>query len=188
MCNRVQTRDMRLIDTSFLRPYHWSKALGAQPTYLFLKIPNNTPLISGNECLLLEYLQVIHDEMLLEEIESVKASESDQIPLPLQHLQKFIQELNSETTLNSTNSLRETVITSCMREMYQYARVHGVHVLECVMDTALSAVRKEELQEASDVLFTVNLLRFIFRKPRYRLDFFWFEHSNDIFLYFSKKN
>ncbi|XP_055820668.1 uncharacterized protein LOC129889408 isoform X2 [Solanum dulcamara] len=101
---------------------------------------------------LVKMIQVIHDEMLLEEIESVKAFESDQIPLPLQHLQKFIQELNSETTLNSTNSLRETVITSCMREMYQYARVHGVHVLECVMDTALSAVRKEDLQEASDIL------------------------------------
>ncbi|CAN4076572.1 unnamed protein product [Withania somnifera] len=90
--------------------------------------------------------------MLLEEIESVKASESDQIPLPLQCLQKFIRKLNTKTTLNSTNSLLETVITSCMREMYQYARVHGVHLLECVMDTALSAVRKEELQEASDVL------------------------------------
>ncbi|XP_049378418.1 uncharacterized protein LOC125843251 isoform X1 [Solanum stenotomum] len=101
---------------------------------------------------LVKMIQVIHDEMLLEEIESVKASESDQIPLPLQHLQNFIQELNSETTLNSTNSLLETVITSCMREMYQYARVHGVHLLECVMDTALSAVRKQKLHEASNIL------------------------------------
>lgn len=103
--------------------------------------------------------------MLLEEIESVKATESDQIPLPLRRLQKFIRELNSETTVNGTNSLPETVITSCMREMYQYARVRGVHVLECVMDTALTAVRKEELQEASDVLFTVNLFVPIFRNP-----------------------
>ncbi|KAL3361372.1 hypothetical protein AABB24_014332 [Solanum stoloniferum] len=101
---------------------------------------------------LVKMIQVIHDEMLLEEIESVKASESDQIPLPLQHLQNFIQELNSETTLNSTNSLLETVITSCMREMYQYARVHGVHLLECVVDTALSAVRKQKLHEASNIL------------------------------------
>ncbi|MCD7453512.1 hypothetical protein HAX54_021212 [Datura stramonium] len=102
---------------------------------------------------------VIHDEMLLEEIESVKASESDQIPLPLQRLQKFIRELNNETTLNSTNLLLETVITSCMREMYQYARVRGVHVLECVMDTALSAVRKEELKEASDILLLLPRLQ-----------------------------
>ncbi|KAF3638651.1 hypothetical protein FXO37_24270 [Capsicum annuum] len=106
----------------------------------------------------MKILMVIHDEMLLEEIESVKATESDQIPLPLRRLQKFIRELNSETTVNGTNSLPETVITSCMREMYQYARVRGVHVLECVMDTALTAVRKEELQEASDVLFTILLL------------------------------
>lgn len=122
--------------------------------------------------------------MLLEEIESVKGSESDQIPLPLQHLQNFIQELNSETTLNSTNSLLETVITSCMREMYQYARVHGVHLLECVMDAALSAVRKQELHEASNVLFTVNLLTLYFRKPRYKPAFFWFQHSNGTFLYY----
>ncbi|KAK4364946.1 hypothetical protein RND71_016304 [Anisodus tanguticus] len=108
---------------------------------------------------LVKMIQVIHDEMILEEIESVKASESDQIPLPLQRLQKFIRELNSETTLDSTNSLLETVITSCMREMYQYARVRGVHVLECIMDTALSAVRKEELQEASNILLLLPRLQ-----------------------------
>ncbi|XP_047251765.1 uncharacterized protein LOC107839091 isoform X3 [Capsicum annuum] len=108
---------------------------------------------------LVKMIQVIHDEMLLEEIESVKATESDQIPLPLRRLQKFIRELNSETTVNGTNSLPETVITSCMREMYQYARVRGVHVLECVMDTALTAVRKEELQEASDILLLLPRLQ-----------------------------
>ncbi|KAI7994948.1 hypothetical protein LOK49_LG11G01633 [Camellia lanceoleosa] len=41
---------------------------------------------------------------------------------------------------------------SCMSDMYHYARVSGLHVLECVMDTALSAVKREQLQEASTVL------------------------------------
>ncbi|XP_075107825.1 uncharacterized protein LOC107781681 [Nicotiana tabacum] len=108
---------------------------------------------------LVKMIQVIHDEMLLEEIESLKASESEQIPLPLQRLKVFVRELNSETTLNNTNSLLETVITSCMREMYHYARVRGLHVLECIMDTALSAVRKEELQEASDILLLLPRLQ-----------------------------
>lgn len=108
--------------------------------------------------------------MLLEEIESLKASESEQIPLPLQRLKVFVRELNSETTLNNTNSLLETVITSCMREMYHYARVRGLHVLECIMDTALSAVRKEELQEASDVLFTITPSAFYMQNPIYKLE------------------
>ncbi|KAL0394033.1 UNVERIFIED_CONTAM: hypothetical protein Slati_4369500 [Sesamum latifolium] len=36
--------------------------------------------------------------------------------------------------------------------MHHYARVRGLHVLECVVDTALSFVRKEQIQEACQVL------------------------------------
>jgi len=35
--------------------------------------------------------------------------------------------------------------------MYHYARVSGLHVLECIMDTSLSAVKREQLDEASNV-------------------------------------
>ena len=38
-----------------------------------------------------------------------------------------------------------------MRDMYHYARVSGIHLLECVIETALSVVKKEQLQEASNV-------------------------------------
>ncbi|KAL7122124.1 hypothetical protein ACP275_01G026200 [Erythranthe tilingii] len=40
----------------------------------------------------------------------------------------------------------------CMRDIYHYARVQGLHTLECIVDTALSLVQKEQIQEAYQVL------------------------------------
>ncbi|XP_048494067.1 uncharacterized protein LOC104887752 isoform X2 [Beta vulgaris subsp. vulgaris] len=43
-------------------------------------------------------------------------------------------------------------ITACMRDLYHYARVAGLHVLECIMETVLLAVKNEQLEEASCVV------------------------------------
>ncbi|CAL5321406.1 unnamed protein product [Camellia sinensis] len=94
---------------------------------------------------------VIHDDLLAEEIEMFKASDNNHIPPPLEHLQSFIANLKPETKSNEISSAKMAT-GSCMSDMYHYARVSGLHVLECVMDTVLSAVKREQLQEASTVL------------------------------------
>jgi hypothetical protein len=72
-------------------------------------------------------------------------------PRPLVRLQNYLAELKPcKNVDDKTLSLNE-VIRSCKTEMYHYARVSGLHVLECVMDTALSAVKREQLEEASNV-------------------------------------
>ncbi|KAM7490346.1 hypothetical protein LguiA_033267 [Lonicera macranthoides] len=100
---------------------------------------------------LVQMIQVIQDELLSEEIETYRASDSNQIPPPLERLQSCIAELKPEASVSETLVLK-TAASSCLRDMYHYARVSGLHVLECIMDIALSAVKREQLQEASNVL------------------------------------
>nr|GLL46837.1 uncharacterized protein LOC109174561 [Ipomoea trifida] len=101
---------------------------------------------------LVQMIQAIQDELLFAEMEILRTCDSEHITLPLLRLQNFIRELKPDTDSNERARLLDTAVSSCMREMYHYARVSGLHVLECVMHTALSALRKEELQEASSVL------------------------------------
>ncbi|XP_059645057.1 uncharacterized protein LOC132286709 isoform X2 [Cornus florida] len=108
--------------------------------------------ISSNSTDLVQIIQVIHDELLSEEIEMYRASDNNWILPPLERLQKFIAELKPETSSNDNTLSLSMAICSCMREMYHSARISGFNVLECVIDTALSAVRREQLQEASNVL------------------------------------
>lgn len=96
-------------------------------------------------------MQVIQDELLAQEIEKHRALDNNQIPPPLEHFQKYIVELMPGTDPSDSSSSLSTTVSSCMREMYHYARVSGLHVLECIMDTALSAIKREQLQEASNV-------------------------------------
>ncbi|CAL5431582.1 unnamed protein product [Camellia sinensis] len=107
--------------------------------------------LSSNCIRLVQMIQVIHDDLLAEEIEMFKASDNNHIPPPLEHLQSFIANLKPETKSNEISSVKMAT-GSCMSDMYHYARVSGLHVLECVMDTVLSAVKREQLQEASTVL------------------------------------
>lgn len=95
-------------------------------------------------------MQIIQDELLSEEIEIYRASDSNQKLPPLERLQNYISEVKPETLGDVTSSLKMAT-SSCMRDMYHYARVSGVHVLECVLNIALSAVKREQLQEASNV-------------------------------------
>lgn len=89
--------------------------------------------------------------MLLEEIESHRSLDSNQIPPPLEHFQRYIEELNIDSDLSDKSLAISSAVKFCTRDIYHYARVSGQHVLECVMDTALSAVKREQLQEASNV-------------------------------------
>ncbi|GAV76003.1 hypothetical protein CFOL_v3_19478 [Cephalotus follicularis] len=108
---------------------------------------------------LVQIIQVIQDELLLQEIEANRALDNMQIPPPLGRFQNYLTELKPDDGLNDKDSLVNMAVSTCMRDMYHYARVCGLHVLECIMDTALSAVKKEQLQEADNVLMLFPRLR-----------------------------
>ncbi|PWA30869.1 hypothetical protein CTI12_AA626110 [Artemisia annua] len=59
--------------------------------------------------------------------------------------------MTPETSADQTSSFK-SAISACMRDMNYYARISGLHVLECVMDVALAAVKREQLEEASNIL------------------------------------
>lgn len=94
--------------------------------------------------------QIIQDDLLAEEIEIYRASGNNQMLPPLDRLRNYISEPKPETG-DMMSSLKMATY-SCMRDLYHYARVSGVHVLESVLNIALSAVKREQLQEASDVI------------------------------------
>lgn len=86
-----------------------------------------------------------------EEIEVDRVQTENFTPRPLVRLQNYLAEPKPGTNLDDKILSLNEVIRSCKTEMYHYARVSGVHVLECIMDTALSAVKREHLEEASSV-------------------------------------
>lgn len=92
-------------------------------------------------------MQSIQEELLSEEIETHKLSNGNLVPPPLARLLSFIGQMTPDDQPLSS----KLAISACMREMYHYARISGLHVFECVMDVALSAVKREQLQEASNV-------------------------------------
>ncbi|XP_076932004.1 uncharacterized protein LOC143597374 [Bidens hawaiensis] len=102
--------------------------------------------LSSKSSSLVHMIQSIQEELLSDEIESHKVSNGNQIPPPLARL--LIQQM---TPGDQTSSLK-LAVSACMRDMYHYARISGLHVLQCVMDVALSAVKREQLQEASNIL------------------------------------
>ncbi|MCL7036661.1 hypothetical protein MKW94_010857 [Papaver nudicaule] len=107
--------------------------------------------LSSNSTNLVKMIQVIQDELLSEEMEMYRASDANWIP-PLERLQ------NCFDNAMILEDRAPTAISSCMRDMYHYARVSGVHMMELVMDTSLSAVKREQLQEASNALSLYPLL------------------------------
>ncbi|KAK9149468.1 hypothetical protein Scep_008225 [Stephania cephalantha] len=113
--------------------------------------------LSSNCSQLVKMIQVAEDKLLSEEIEMYQASNTNLIP-PLERLHNFIEFVNA-TDLDKQYSSQSFGLASCMRDLYHYARVSGVHVLECVMDSALSAVKREEFKEASNVLSLYPLLQ-----------------------------
>lgn len=96
-------------------------------------------------------LQIIQDELLLQEIDSCRALDSNQIPPPLERFLRFVAELKPYMDLSDKSSALNMAFSLCMRDIFHYSRVSGLHILECIMNTALSAVMREQLQEASNV-------------------------------------
>ncbi|KAK6119525.1 hypothetical protein DH2020_046732 [Rehmannia glutinosa] len=116
-----------------------------------------TEAVSSYCTRLLQMLQLIQDDLLSEEIEVYSASEGNLTPLPLRRLQKSIAQLTLETISTDTPVSLKLATAFGMRDMYHYARVRGLHALECVMDTALSLVQKEQIQEACQVCSVILL-------------------------------
>ncbi|XP_010526122.1 PREDICTED: uncharacterized protein LOC104803772 [Tarenaya hassleriana] len=106
---------------------------------------------------LVQMIQGMQDDILLQDNQRHPSLDNDQILSPLERFQRHLIESKSEGNLE--DKVLNVAISSCIRDMYHYARVSGLHVLECVMDAALSAVKKEKLQEANDVLSLFPRLR-----------------------------
>ncbi|KAL2346823.1 hypothetical protein Fmac_000823 [Flemingia macrophylla] len=115
--------------------------------------------ISSNCSDMVQMLQSIHDELLSEEIEMDRIQSENFIPHPLVRLQRYLEEVKSGKNSDDKALFPNEVIRYCKTDMYHYARVSGLHVLECIMDTALSAVKREQLDEASSVLQLFPLLQ-----------------------------
>ncbi|KAG2699968.1 hypothetical protein I3760_07G212600 [Carya illinoinensis] len=108
--------------------------------------------LSSNCRHLVQMIQFIQDELLSEEIGMNGALNNSQFPPPLERFQRYLVELESNEDRYDKSSSLNMAVTYCTRDMYHYARVSGLHVLDCVLESALSAVKREQLQEASNVL------------------------------------
>ncbi|KAE8713997.1 Zinc finger FYVE domain-containing protein 26 isoform 2 [Hibiscus syriacus] len=115
--------------------------------------------LSSNCRHLIQIIKVIHDELLVEEIEMYRSLDNNQIPPPLEHFQKYLVELKPNAYLNNNHWPLTMASSSCMRDLFHYARISGLHVLECVMNTTLSAIKKENIEEANNVLVLFPRLR-----------------------------
>lgn len=96
-------------------------------------------------------MQGIQDDMLLPDGHLHLSLDNDQIPPPLECFRRYLVHLKTERNIEDNSSPMSMAITSCLRDMYHYARISGLHVLECVMCAALSYLKREKLQEANDV-------------------------------------
>lgn len=106
---------------------------------------------------LVHLIQLILDDILSEEIENHGASDANWAPLPFK---KFLDTLSLERDADSDDSVfLDAAIISCKKDLYHYSRMSGKHVLEVVMETALSLVKREQLQEAINVVSLFPLLQ-----------------------------
>ncbi|EOY29640.1 Zinc finger FYVE domain-containing protein 26 isoform 2 [Theobroma cacao] len=115
--------------------------------------------LSSNCRHLVQMIQVIHDGLLFQEFETYRALDNNQIPPPLEHFQKHLVEFKLDADLNNEHLPLNMAASSCLRDMFHYARISGLHILECVMNTALSAIKREHIQEATNVLVLFPRLR-----------------------------
>lgn len=89
------------------------------------------------------------DNILSEEIEDHDVSDANGMPLPFE---KFLETLLLERDTDSDDKvLLDAAITSCKKDLYHYCRLSGKHMLEVVLETALSSIKREQLLEAVDV-------------------------------------
>ncbi|EPS72500.1 hypothetical protein M569_02257, partial [Genlisea aurea] len=105
----------------------------------------------SSHCLrIVQILQLIQDSLLVQESDAHDIS--NQIPLPLWRLQNSFAELTPEMPSNEMLFSLKSMTSHCKRDFYHYSRVRGVHLFECLIDTALPLVQKGQIQEACQVL------------------------------------
>ncbi|KAJ3671098.1 hypothetical protein LUZ60_008524 [Juncus effusus] len=104
-------------------------------------------LLHSSSTKLVQMIQLIQDELLSEEIKQNEVSVSESVPLPLKKLLETFP-------YKETNDL----LKFCMRDLYHYSRVCEKHELELIVETSLSLISKEKLEEASDVISIFPLL------------------------------
>lgn len=114
--------------------------------------------LSSNCIDLIQMIQAVQDELLVKEIEVFRMSDNKKLPL-LQKFQDYIKNLQLHGETNDNSISLNSAISSCQRELYHYARVAGLHVLDCVIDAALSDVEKDDLEEACNILSLFPRLR-----------------------------
>lgn len=106
--------------------------------------------------------QSIQDDLILEAVQEMKAAEMEGLPPPLEKLHR---RLETRRVVASTRnvSVDSVWIRTCKMELFQYARVMGIHVLETVMEAAFSSVRAHQIQKAADVCLPLhhNLCNFL---------------------------
>lgn len=96
-------------------------------------------------------MQLIQDELLSEDIDKCRVLDNKEIPPPLDNFKKLLSDSKQQTDLTQKTLPTKMIINACTRDMYHYSRVCRFHVLECIMDTALSAIKKQDIEEASNV-------------------------------------
>ncbi|KAL9251241.1 hypothetical protein AKJ16_DCAP09249 [Drosera capensis] len=97
----------------------------------------------------------IQDQLLVEDISAMKSS-NNPTPFLLQEFLNYVSKLDSAYDPGAS---KELAISSCLRDLFHFARISGLHVLECVMDATLSFVKEEKLEEASILLLLFSRLR-----------------------------
>ncbi|CAN1162066.1 Zinc finger FYVE domain-containing protein 26 [Linum perenne] len=115
--------------------------------------------LSSNTIHLTEIIQVIQDDLLSKEIERFQSQDSNQIPPPLERFRRFLLQIRADADVTELDSSLNATTSLCMRDMFHYARVSGLHVLELIMNASLSTIKKDELQEANDILILFPRLR-----------------------------
>ncbi|XP_020106086.1 uncharacterized protein LOC109722433 isoform X2 [Ananas comosus] len=113
-------------------------------------------MLSSSCIRLVQMIQLLQDEVLSEEIEQHRISDASLIPLPLK---KFLQTLAGEKVANADGNISTVAIRSFMRDLYHYARNSKTHVLKLIVDTSLSAISREQLEEANDIVSLFPLLQ-----------------------------
>uniref|UniRef100_M8C4G1 Uncharacterized protein n=1 Tax=Aegilops tauschii TaxID=37682 RepID=M8C4G1_AEGTA len=106
---------------------------------------------------LVQLIQIILDDILSEEFEDHSISDAHWMPLPFK---KFLETLWLERDADSDDrTILTEAIVSCKKDLFHYSRLSGKHVLEVIMETALSLIKREQLQEAVNVVSLFPLLQ-----------------------------
>lgn len=98
--------------------------------------------------------QSAQDDMIREELERSRTSSPQELyPPPFERLHQRMQLLRggSPSDAGSLPMTETSAIRACLKELYQYARVDGAHVLELVVKAALASVKDRQFQKVSDV-------------------------------------